>query len=150
MSGSFKERLTEDVKVALKGGEKAKLAALRLISAAVKQYEVDHRVSLEDGAALELLTKMAKQRRESISQFQSAGRDDLVAQEQFELDIILAYLPQPLTEAEVEAAVVAAIAETGAAGVRDMGKVMGVLNPRIKGRADMAAVSALVKARLAG
>lgn len=150
MSGSFKERLTEDVKVALKGGEKAKLAALRLISAAVKQYEVDHRVSLEDGAALELLTKMAKQRRESISQFQSAGRDDLVAQEQFELDIILAYLPQPLTEAEVEAAVLAAIAETGAAGVRDMGKVMGVLNPRIKGRADMAAVSALVKARLAG
>ena len=150
MSGSFKERLTEDVKVALKGGEKAKLAALRLISAAVKQYEVDHRVSLEDGAALELLTKMAKQRRESIGQFQSAGRDDLVAQEQFELDIILAYLPQPLTEAEVEAAVVAAIAETGAAGVRDMGKVMGVLNPRIKGRADMAAVSALVKARLAG
>jgi uncharacterized protein YqeY len=150
VSGSFKERLTEDVKVALKGGEKAKLAALRLISAAVKQYEVDHRVSLEDGVALELLTKMAKQRRESISQFQSAGRDDLVAQEQFELDIILAYLPQPLSEAEVEAAVAAAIAETGAAGVRDMGKVMGVLNPRIKGRADMAAVSALVKARLAG
>jgi uncharacterized protein len=150
VTGSFKERLTEDVKVALKGGEKAKLAALRLISAAVKQYEVDHRVSLEDGVALELLTKMAKQRRESISQFQSAGRDDLVAQEQFELDIILAYLPQPLTDAEVEAAVVAAIAETGAAGVRDMGKVMGVLNPRIKGRADMAAVSALVKARLAG
>lgn len=150
MSGTFKERLGEDVKAALKGGEKTKLAALRLISAAVKQYEVDHRVSLEDGAALELLTKMAKQRRESISQFQSAGRDDLVAQEQFELDIILAYLPQPLTEAEVEAAVAAAIAETGAAGVRDMGKVMGVLNPRIKGRADMAAVSALVKARLAG
>ncbi len=150
MSGSFKERLTEDVKLALKGGEKAKLAALRLISAAVKQYEVDHRVSLEDGVALELLTKMAKQRRESISQFQSAGRDDLVAQEQFELDIILAYLPQPLSEAEVDAAVAAAIAETGAAGMRDMGKVMGVLNPRIKGRADMAAVSALVKARLAG
>ncbi len=150
MSGSFKERLTEDVKVALKGGEKARLAALRLISAAVKQYEVDHRVSLEDGVALELLTKMAKQRRESISQFQSAGRDDLVAQEQFELDIILAYLPQPLSEAEVDAAVAAAIAETGAAGMRDMGKVMGVLNPRIKGRADMAAVSALVKARLAG
>ncbi|MGE0858003.1 MAG: GatB/YqeY domain-containing protein [Gammaproteobacteria bacterium] len=150
MSGTFKERLTEDVKAALRGGEKAKLAALRLISAAVKQYEVDHRVSLEDGAALELLTKMAKQRRESISQFQSAGRDDLVAQEQFELDLILAYLPQPLSEAEVEAAVAAAIAETGAAGMRDMGKVMGVLNPRIKGRADMAAVSALVKARLAG
>ena len=150
MSGSFKDRLNEDVKTAMRSGEKAKLAALRLISAAVKQYEVDHRVSLEDGAALELLTKMAKQRRESIAQFQSAARDDLVKQEQFELDIILDYLPQPLSQAEIDQQVAAAIAETGAAGMRDMGKVMGVLNPRIKGRADMAAVSALVKTRLAG
>ena len=150
MSGTFKDRLGEDVKTAMRAGEKAKLAALRLISAAVKQYEVDHRVSLEDGAALELLTKMAKQRRESISQFESAGRTDLVTQEQFELDIILDYLPQALSQAEVEEHVAAAIAETGAAGMRDMGKVMGVLNPRIKGRTDMAAVSALVKSRLAG
>ena len=150
MSGSFKERLTEDVKAAMRAGEKPKLAALRLISAAVKQYEVDHRVSLEEGAALELLTKMAKQRRESISQFQSAGRDDLVTQEEFELALILDYLPQPLSDAEVEQLVTDAIATSGATGVRDMGKVMGVLNAKMKGRADMAAVSAMVKGKLAG
>jgi hypothetical protein len=150
VSGSFKDRLTEDVKTAMRAGEKPKLAALRLISAAFKQYEVDHRVVLEDGAALELLTKMAKQRRESISQFQAAGRDDLVAQEEFELALILDYLPQPLSADEVEQHVADAIAATGAAGVRDMGKVMGVLNAKMKGRADMAAVSALVKGKLAG
>ena len=149
MSGAFKERLLEDVKTAMRAGEKPKLAALRLISAAVKQYEVDHRVSLEDGAALELLTKMAKQRRESISQFQSAGRDDLVSQEEFELALILDYLPQALSAEEVEQLVTDAIASTGAAGVRDMGKVMAVLSAKMKGRADMAAVSALVKGKLA-
>ena len=148
MSGAFKERLLEDVKTAMRAGEKPKLAALRLISAAVKQYEVDHRVSLEDGAALELLTKMAKQRRESISQFQSGGRDDLVAQEEFELALILDYLPQALSAEEVKQLVADAIASTGAAGVRDMGKVMAVLNAKMKGRADMAAVSALVKSKL--
>ena len=100
--------------------------------------------------ALELLTKMAKQRRESISQFQSAGRDDLVSQEEFELALILDYLPQALSNDEVEQLVAEAIASTGAAGVRDMGKVMGVLNAKMKGRADMAAVSALVKGKLAG
>lgn len=149
MSGAFKERLLEDVKTAMRAGEKPKLAALRLISAAVKQYEVDHRVSLEDGVALELLTKMAKQRRESISQFQSAGRDDLVSQEEFELALILDYLPQALSAEEVEQLVADAIASTGAAGVRDMGKVMAALNAKMKGRADMAAVSALVKGKLA-
>jgi len=133
----------------MRAGEKPKLAALRLISAAVKQYEVDHRVTLEDGAALDLLTKMAKQRRESISQFQSAGRDDLVRQEEFELALILDYLPQPLSAEEVEQLVVDAIDAAGAAGVRDMGKVMGILNGKMKGRADMAAVSALVKGKLA-
>ncbi len=133
----------------MRAGEKPKLAALRLISAAVKQYEVDHRLSLEDGAALELLTKMAKQRRESISQFQSAGRDDLVKQEEFELALILDYLPQPLGADEVAQLVTEAIASTGAAGVRDMGKVMAVLNGKMKGRADMAAVSVLVKGKLA-
>ena len=150
MSETFKERLTEDVKTALRAGEKAKLGALRLISAAVKQYEVDHRVALDEGVALELLTKMAKQRRESISHFESAGRDDLVKQEQFELELILAYLPQPLSDQEVEQHVTDAIATSGAATVRDMGKVMSLLNAKCKGRADMAAVSALVKARLAG
>ena len=149
MSGAFKERLLEDVKTAMRAGEKPKLAALRLISAAVKQYEVDHRVSLEDGAALELLTKMAKQRRESISQFQSARRDDLVRQEEFELALILDYLPQALSAEEVAQLVADAIVSTGAAGVRDMGKVMAVLNAKMKGRADMAAVSALVKGKLA-
>lgn len=150
MSESFKDRLNDDIKVALKAGEKSKLAALRLISAAVKQYEVDRRTALDDTAGLELLTKMAKQRRESITQFQAAGRDDLVAQEEFELELITGYLPQPLTAAEVEQAIADAIAATGAVGVRDMGKVMGVLNGKIKGRADMAAVSGQVKARLGG
>lgn len=149
MSGAFKERLLEDVKTAMRAGEKPKLAALRLIAAAVKQYEVDHRVTLEDGAALEVLTKMAKQRRESISQFQSAGRADLVSQEEFELALILDYLPQALSAEEVAQLVAAAIASTGAAGIRDMGKVMAVLNAKMKGRADMAAVSALVKGKLA-
>lgn len=133
----------------MRAGEKPKLAALRLISAAVKQYEVDHRVSLEDGAALELLTKMAKQRRESISLFQSAKRDDLVRQEEFELALILDYLPQALSAEEVAQLVADAIVSTGAAGVREMGKVMAVLNAKMKGRADMAAVSALVKGKLA-
>ena len=133
----------------MRAGEKPKLAALRLIAAAVKQYEVDHRVTLEDGAALEVLTKMAKQRRESISQFQSAGRADLVSQEEFELALILDYLPQALSAEEVAQLVAAAIASTGAAGIRDMGKVMALLNAKMKGRADMAAVSALVKGKLA-
>ena len=150
MSESFKERLNEDVKVALKGGHKARLGTLRLIAAAVKQFEVDRRIPLDDGAALELLTKMAKQRRESITQFEAAGRDDLVTQEQFELQIIVDYLPQPLTAAEIEEHISAAIANTGAVSARDMGKVMGVLNAHLKGRADMGAVSALVKTRLAG
>ena len=150
MSESFKERLNEDVKTALRAGEKSKLGALRLIAAAIKQFEVDRRIALDDQAGLELLTKMAKQRRESITQFQAAGRDDLVAQEQFELDLILGYLPQPLSAAEIEQHVASAIEVSGATGVRDMGKVMAVLNTQVKGRADMAAVSALVKARLAG
>ena len=134
----------------MRAGEKPKLAALRLISAAVKQYEVDHRIALEDGTALDLLTKMAKQRRESISQFQSGGRDDLVKQEEFELALILEYLPQPLSNEEVAQHIADAIAATGAEVARDMGKVMGMLNAKLKGRTDMAAVSALVKARLAG
>ena len=150
MSGSFKDRLTEDIKTAMRAGEKPKLAALRLISAAVKQYEVDHRMALEDGTTLDLLTKMAKQRRESISQFRSGGREDLVKQEEFELALILEYLPQPLSHEDVEQHVAAAIAASGALAMRDMGKVMAILNPKLKGRTDMAAVSALVKARLTG
>lgn len=150
MSESFKTRLNEDVKTALRARNKATLGVLRLIAAGVKQFEVDRREALDDVAALDLLTKMAKQRRESIVQFQAAGRDDLVTQEQFELQIIIDYLPLPLTAAEIDEHITAAIANAGAVGIRDMGKVMGVLNAQIKGRADMGAVSALVKSRLAG
>lgn len=150
MNASFKERLNEDVKTALKAGEKSKLAALRLILAAVKQFEVDQRVGLDEGAAIELLTKMAKQRRESIAQFAAAGRDDLVSIERLELDLITGYLPEPLADDEVEQRVAAAIAAAGATTMRDMGTVMGALNVELKGRADMASVSAKVKARLSG
>lgn len=134
----------------MKAGEKDRLAALRLISAAFKQFEVDQRAEVDDERAVELLTRMAKQRRESIEQYDSAGRDELADKERFELDIIATYLPAQLDAAELEAHVAAAIASTGASGMRDMGKVMGVLNGELKGRADMAAVSALVKASLAG
>lgn len=134
----------------MKAGEKDRLAALRLIAAAFKQFEVDERAEVDDERAIELLTRMAKQRRESIEQYSSAGREELAAKERFELDIINAYLPAQLDAAELEAHVAAAIAATGASGMRDMGKVMGVLNGELKGRADMAAVSAMVKARLAG
>jgi len=134
----------------MKAGEKNRLATLRLIAAAFKQFEVDERAEVDDERAIELLTRMAKQRRESIEQYSSAGREELAAQERFELDIINAYLPAQLDAAELEAHVAAAIASTGASGMRDMGKVMGVLNGELKGRADMAAVSAMVKTRLAG
>lgn len=133
----------------MKAGDKPRTAALRLISAAVKQHEVDTRSEVDDELAVELLTRMAKQRRESIAQYESAGRDDLVAQERFELDLITAYLPAQLSPAEIDQHVADAIAATGAAGIRDMGKVMGRLNAALKGRADMGAVSAAVKARLA-
>ena len=134
----------------MKAGEKDRLAALRLISAAFKQFEVDQRAEVDDERAVELLTRMAKQRRESIEQYDSAGRDELANKERFELDIINAYLPEQLDTAELEAHVAAAIESTGASSMRDMGKVMGILNGELKGRADMAAVSAMVKARLAG
>ena len=150
MDATFKERLNEDVKAALRAGEKDKLGALRLILAAVKQFEVDKRVPLDDGTAVDVLTKMAKQRRESLAQFEAAGRNDLASKEQFELDLITGYLPAPFTDAEIEQQVDAAIATCGAAGMRDMGKVMGILNAGLKGRADMANVSARVKARLSG
>lgn len=150
MSTETRDRLAADVKAAMKAGEKNRLATLRLIAAAFKQFEVDERAEVDDERAIELLTRMAKQRRESIEQYSSAGREELAAQERFELDIINAYLPAQLDAAELEAHVAAAIASTGASGMRDMGKVMGVLNGELKGRADMAAVSAMVKTRLAG
>jgi uncharacterized protein len=141
MSVQFKTDLNAAIKTALKGGDKPRLGALRLILAAVKQYEIDERVEVDDTIALDVLTRMAKQ-------YESAGRADLAAQERFELDIIQSYLPQPLSLEEIASHVEAAVAATGASGVRDMGKVMALLNKDLKGRADMAAVSSQVKARL--
>jgi len=150
LSGTIKDRLAADIKAAMKAGEKGKLGALRLIAAAIKQFEVDNRSDVDDERAIEILTRMGKQRRESISQFDGAGRDDLAAQERFELDLIAGYLPAQLDSAAIEQHVDAAIAAAGAASPRDMGKVMAVLNAELKGRADMGAVSSLVKARLSG
>lgn len=147
---SLKQRLTDDMKAAMKAGEKDRLAAIRLINAAIKQKEVDERVVLEDAQVLAILEKMVKQRKDSIAQFEAAGREELAAVERAEIAVIALYLPAKLGEADVLAAVDAAIAETGASGPADMGKVMGVLKPRLAGQADMGEVSKLIKQRLAG
>ncbi|HEX5675124.1 MAG TPA: GatB/YqeY domain-containing protein [Azonexus sp.] len=147
---SLKLRVTDDMKAAMRAKETARLGTIRLLLAAIKQKEVDERIELDDAAVSSIVEKLIKQRKDSISQFQAAGRDDLVAAEQAELVVLQAYLPEQLSAAEVEAAVVAAIAESSAASAKDMGKVMGLLKPRLAGRADMGQVSALIKARLAG
>jgi len=146
---SLKGRIQTDVKAAMRAREKTRLGTLRLIGAAIKQREVDERVELDDSQIMAVLEKMLKQRRESIAQFEKAGRDDLVAVESAEIEVIRGYLPEPLDPAAVAALVDSVIEETGASSVRDMGKVMGNLKPRIQGRADMGQVSALVKSRLA-
>lgn len=146
---SLKQRLSDDMKAALKGGDKERLAAIRLILAATKQREVDERITLDDAQVLAVLEKMLKQRRDSVTQFEAAGRDDLAAKENFEIGVIQAYLPLPLTPAEVDAAITAAIAEAGATSPKDMGKVMGLVKPKVAGRTDMGKLSALVKDRLA-
>jgi hypothetical protein len=145
----LKTRITEDMKAAMRARDSARLSAIRLLLAAVKQKEVDERVVLDDAAVLGVIEKMVKQRRESIAQFEKAARNDLAEQEKFEIGVISAYLPQQLGEAEIAQAVAAALAESGAAGVKDMGKVMALLKGRLAGRADMGRVSALVKAKLA-
>ena len=145
---SLKQQLTEDMKAAMKSGEKAKLGVIRLINAAIKQKEVDERIELDDAAVLAVLEKMVKQRRDSISQYEAAAREDLAVIERDELAIIDTYLPAKMGEAEIAAAVDAAIAETGASSAADMGKLMGVLKPRLAGQADMALVSKWVKQRL--
>lgn len=147
---SLKTQLTEDMKAAMKSGDKERLAVIRLINAAIKQREVDERVEMTDALVLAVLEKMVKQRKDSISQYEGAGREDLAAIERYELTVIETYLPAKMSEAEVEAAVAAAKAETGAAGPADMGKLMAVLKPRLAGQADMGLVSALVKKALAG
>ncbi len=145
---SLKDRITDDMKSAMRAKETARLGTIRLLLAAIKQKEVDERIELDDANVSSIVEKLIKQRKDSISQFQAAGRDDLVTAEQAEMSVLQAYLPEQLSAAEVEAAVVAAIAESGAASVRDMGKVMGLLKSRLAGRADMAQVSALIKTRL--
>ena len=146
---SLKAKLTDDMKTAMKGGEKDRLATIRLINAAIKQREVDERIVLDDAQVLAVLEKMLKQRRDSISQFEAAGRDDLVAKESFELGVIESYLPQKLSDAELDMLIGAAIAETGAAGPKDMGKVIAAAKTKAAGRADMGKLSEKVKARLA-
>ena len=147
---SLKTQLTDDMKTAMKAGDKVRLGVIRLINAAIKQREVDERIELDDAAVLAVLEKMVKQRRDSISQFDAAGRDDLAGIERDEMAIIEHYLPAKLGEAEILAAIEAAIGETGASGPADMGKLMGVLKPRLAGQADMGVVSALIKKKLAG
>ena len=147
---ALKERITEDMKSAMRAKDTLRLGTIRLLLAAMKQREVDERIELDDAAITGIIEKLIKQRRDSISQFQTAGRQDLVDGEQAELAILQAYLPEPLSAAEIDAAVSAAVAESGASSVKDMGKVMALLKTRLAGRADMGQVSALIKAKLAG
>jgi uncharacterized protein len=145
---SLKARIQEDMKAAMRTGDKNRLGCIRLIMAAVKQREVDERITLDDTQLIGVLEKMGKQRRESIAHFQAGGRADLVAKENAELDIINAYLPEPLAGAELDALIDAAIGETGAASIKDMGKVMALIKSKAQGRADMSAIGARIKARL--
>ncbi len=147
---SLKQRITEDMKAAMRGGDKRRLGVIRLIQAAIKQREVDERIELDDAQVLATLDKMVKQRRDSIAQYEKAGRDDLVQQEDYEIGVIQEYLPAALSEGEIDALVDEAIATTGASSMRDMGAVMAQLKPQLQGRADMGAVSKKIKSRLGG
>ena len=145
---TLKAQILEDVKSAMRARDQKRLTALRLITAAIKQIEVDQRIEIDDQAVLAVLDKMVKQRRESLEQYESAGRDDLAAQEKFELELISVYLPEALSDEEVAALIKQAIADTGASSIRDMGAVMNKLRGEVQGRADMKAVSNSVKAQL--
>ncbi len=145
---SLKEKITEDMKAAMRAKESEKLATIRLLTAAIKQREVDERIELSDDQVLSVIEKMIKQRKDSITQFEAGGRQDLADIEKAEMAVLSAYMPAQMSDAEVQAEVQAAVAQVGAAGPQDMGKVMGVLKPRLAGRADMTAVSAMVKAAL--
>ena len=146
---NLKHQVTEDMKAAMRAKDAARLSAIRMLLAAIKQREVDERIEMDDEQVLSVIEKMLKQRRDSIAQYGEAGRQDLVDVEQFEVSVLQSYLPQPLTDAEVNALLERAILETGAAGMKDMGKVMAIVKPQITGRADAGKVSALVKSRLA-
>ena len=145
---SLKQQITDDMKTAMRAKDAARLSAIRLLLAAMKQREVDERVELSDADILAIIEKMLKQRRDSVTQYQAGRRQDLADVEKFEIGVLSAYMPQQLSEAEIAGEVAAAVAAAGAKGMQDMGKVMAVLKPRLAGRADMARVSSLVKARL--
>ena len=147
---SLKQQLTDDMKAAMKSGEKERLAVIRLINADIKRREVDERIELDDTQVLAVLEKMVKQRKDSISQFEAAGRDDLAAVEKAEMAVIDTYLPAKMSEADIQVAVDAAIAQTGASAPADMGKVMGAVKPVLAGKADMGLVSQLIKKALNG
>ena len=145
---TLKAQILDDVKSAMRARDQKRLTALRLITSAIKQIEVDKRIEVDDQIVLGILDKMVKQRRESLEQYESAGRDDLAAQEKFELDLISVYLPEALSDDEVAALIKQAVADTGASSIRDMGAVMNKLRAEVQGRADMKAVSSAVKAQL--
>jgi uncharacterized protein YqeY len=147
---SLKARITEDMKAAMRAGEKDRLSCIRMLQAGIKQREVDERKELDDAEVLSVVDKMIKQRKESVTQFQAGNRPDLVAKESAEIDVLSGYLPAQLGAAELDAMVKEAIAATGAASMKDMGKVMGVLKPKVQGRTDMGALSARIKAALGG
>ena len=148
MSSALKQQIQDAMKTAMKAGDKDRLATIRLMLSALKQVEVDERIELDDSRVITILDKMLKQRRESISQYESAGRNDLADKEKYEVDVIQTFLPQALSDEEIEAIIHAAISETGASSIREMGKVMGVVKPQIVGRADMGEVSGKIKALL--
>jgi uncharacterized protein YqeY len=147
---TLKERITEDMKTAMRSGEKERLGVIRMLQAAIKQREVDERITLDDAQVLAVLEKMLKQRRESIAQYESGGRADLAAKEAAEIAVLQVYMPAQLSEAELDALIAAAIAQTGATSIKDMGKVMALVKSQAAGRADMGAVGARIKARLGG
>lgn len=147
---SLKSRVNDELRIAMRAGEARRRDALRLLLAALKQREVDERKELTDAEAIAVVDKMIKQRRDSIAQFERGGRQDLADAEKFEIDVLQTYMPQAMSDAEVAAAIAAAVQESGAKGMPDMGKVMTALKPKLAGRADMAKVSALVKSKLAG
>ncbi|GMQ83444.1 MAG: CBU_1594 family Dot/Icm type IV secretion system effector [Gammaproteobacteria bacterium] len=147
---SLKDQLQQDMKDAMRGRDKPRLGVIRLILAAVKQREVDERIELDDAQVITVLDKMSKQRRDSLDQYEKAGRNDLAEQEKFELGILKTYLPEQLDDAEIDALIEEAIQTTGAGSMKDMGKVMGQLKDKLQGRADMGTVSSKIKARLAG
>lgn len=150
MAETLKARLNEDIKAAMKAQDKVRLGTLRLLNSAIKQLEIDNRVELDDAGILAVIEKAIKQRRESIKQYEAANRPELAAGEQAEIEVLQVYLPEPLTDAELQTLIANAITETGAAGMKDMGKVMTHLKPQVQGRTDMGALSGQIKAKLGG